>query len=252
MSVRAYADGAVFVEERPGDEPPVLLLHGWGRTRSDLLGLSGGRRSCSVDLPGFGASPEPPSGWGGADYAACVARVLREIAGPPVVAIGHSFGGRVAVHLGAAHPELVAGILFVGAPLLHPAGRARPPWRFRLARAAWKAGVLSEERMEKRRRRYGSADYRQASPRMREVLVRAVNEEYGPQLSLLRCPVAFCWGELDTAAPLAEARRAAGLVENVAAFEVVDGVGHDVHRDAPERVRASLDSLVAAVAGASR
>lgn len=245
MSVRAYADGAVFTEEHPGDEPPLLLLHGWGRTRSDLLGLAADRHSIAVDLPGFGASPEPPAGWGGADYAACVAQALREIAGPPVVIVGHSFGGRVAVHLGASHPELVAGICFVGTPLLRPPGRKRPPWRYRLARAAWKAGLLSEERMEQRRQRYGSADYRAASPRMREVLVRAVNEEYGPQLGLLGCPAAFCWGEMDTAAPLAEARRAADLVENLAAFEVVPGASHDVHRDAPKAVRSVLVNLIA-------
>ncbi len=247
MPLRAYANGAVFVEEHPGDGPPVLALHGWGRTRGDLAAVLAGRHSLAVDLPGFGASPEPPAGWGGAAYADCMAQVLAEIAGPPVVVLGHSFGGRVAAHLGAAHPERVAAILFAGTPLLRPPGHRGPSWRFRLARAAWRAGLVSDERMEQRRRRHGSADYRMASPRMREVLVAAVNEEYPDQLRRLSCPVAFCWGSLDTAAPLAEARRAAEHVANLVAFDVVPGVGHDVHRDAPEALQAALDKLTDAL-----
>ncbi|MGF1598307.1 MAG: alpha/beta fold hydrolase [Acidimicrobiales bacterium] len=248
MTLRAYANGAVFVEEHPGADPPVVALHGWGRSRADLAGSLAGHHSFAVDLPGFGASPEPPTAWGASEYADCLGAVLTEIGGPPALLLGHSFGGRVAAHLGAAYPKLVAGIVFAGTPLLRPSARRRPTLRYRLARAAWKMGLLPDSRMEERRQRYGSADYRAASPRMREVLVRVVNEEYDKQLEQLTCPVAFVWGEFDGAAPIELARRAAEHVPHLVTFETVPGVGHDVHLDAPDRVREVLQKLLAEVA----
>jgi len=60
----------------------------------------------ALDLPGFGATPAPPEVWGAAEYAAFVAGVLDEMAAP-VVVLGHSFGGKVAVALAVQRPEAV-------------------------------------------------------------------------------------------------------------------------------------------------
>jgi pimeloyl-ACP methyl ester carboxylesterase len=98
--------------------------------------------------------------------------------------------------------------------------------------------------MEALRLRYGSADYLAAQGVMRQVLVRAVNESYEDQLARLTCPVALVWGEHDTAAPLAVARTAAGLVDRCT-LDVADGAGHDVHLDRPELLAARVDELVA-------
>src|SRR5690606_33144465 len=102
-------------------------------------------------------------------------------------------------------------------------------------------------RMDALRRRRGSADYNAASGRMRDVLVKVVNEDYRDQLRGISCPVALCWGSDDTAAPASVAREAAGLVADVAVLDVVDGVGHDVHRQAPERLTSAVDTVVAAL-----
>ncbi len=107
-------------------------------------------------------------------------------------------------------------------------------------------GLISDDAMEARRRRHGSADYRAATGVMRQVLVRVVNEDYADQLRRVTAPTAFCWGEDDTAAPVATARRAWELVPNPVSFDVVEGSGHDVHRSRPERVRAVVDAVVAA------
>ena len=48
----------------------------------------------------------------------------------------------------------------------------------------------------------GSPDYQKASPIMKQVLVRVVNEDLSPDLSAIRCPVLLIWGSEDRETPL--------------------------------------------------
>lgn len=209
MALTALLDGAVMAE-RTGNRPRVLALHGWARTRADLLPVVEGVDALVPDLPGFGASPPPPTGWGSRQYAELLAPVLAE--GGWTV-LGHSFGGRVAVQLAAGWPDLVQGVVLTGVPLLRrTASGGKAPLGFRLAKRLNRLGVVSDARMEEQRRRHGSADYRNASGVMRDCLVRLVNEDYRDLLSGIGAPVEMVWGASDTAAPLAMAREAQGLL----------------------------------------
>ena len=109
--------------------------------------------------------------------------------GSPVVVLGHSFGGRVALHLAVQHPEVVSALVLTGAPMLHPRSRTqRVALAYRVTRRLHAVRLVSDEAMEAARQRFGSADYRAAQGVMRQVLVRAVNERYGDELAALRCP----------------------------------------------------------------
>jgi pimeloyl-ACP methyl ester carboxylesterase len=233
--------------ERWGSSPPrVLAFHGWGRTRADLQAALGDLAVIAVDLPGFGSSPPPQEACGAAGYAGAVAPLLDHIEGPALL-VGHSFGGRVAVALAARHPERVAGLVLTGAPLLRRGGRrARPVFRFRLARAARRLGVLSDEQMEAVRRRHGSADYRAARGVMRDVLVTVVNESYEDELSRIAAPVTLLWGRDDSAVPVEIAERAEALLDQ-ARLIVVEGAGHDLPTRRPDTLR---DAVLAHLEGA--
>jgi len=246
MTLRTHLDGTVFAEHVEGNPPRVLLLHGWGRDRSDLVAALSGRDLIAVDLPGFGSSPPPPEVWGAAEYADAVALLLREIDTDPVIVVGHSFGGRVTALLAANHPDLVSGVVFVGVPLLRLGSGGRPPLPYRLIRAARRLRLVPESALEAARSRYGSADYKAASGTMRDVLVKAVNEDYRDELSRITCPTAFLWGASDTAAAPVIAHAAADLVSNVVSVEVLPSVGHDVHREAPGALSSAVDAVATA------
>jgi pimeloyl-ACP methyl ester carboxylesterase len=207
VALTALLDGTVLAE-KTGDNPRVLALHGWARTRADWLPALRGVSALAVDLPGFGASPPPPIGWGSGEYAELLAPLLSE--GGWTVA-GHSFGGRVAVQLAAGWPSLVSGVVLTGVPLLRRT-TSGAPLGFRLARQAHRLGLLSDAAMENQRRRRGSADYRAATGVMRDTLVRLVNEDYRALLPGIEAPVEMVWGAHDTAAPLAMAREAEALL----------------------------------------
>lgn len=242
--LKAFAGGSLFGAAHGSLPPRVVALPGWRHDHRDFSAVLDGLDAVAVDPPGFGATPEPPEAWGGAEYAAAIAPVLDE-AGGPVVVVGHSFGGRIAVHLALARTEAVAGIVLAGVPLLHRADRPRAgaPWGFRLARWLNRRRLFPDDRMEDLRRRHGSADYRAATGVMRDVLVRSVNETYEAQLRALCCPVEMVWGELDDQVPVEVAERAAGLVER-ATLTVVPGVGHMVPTEAPAQLRAAIDRVL--------
>jgi pimeloyl-ACP methyl ester carboxylesterase len=112
-----------------------------------------------------------------------------------------------------------------------------------MIRAAHRLGLVGDATLERARLRYGSRDYREAEGVLRAVLVELLGERYGPLLADIDVPVELVWGSADTAAPLAGAEYAAALLPH-AHLEVLEGIGHDVPRDAPDRLRAAVERLV--------
>lgn len=237
--------------ERFGPPAPVLALHGWGRSRLDWTRVLSSTGGLALDLPGFGLTPAPTEAMGAAGYAAAVEPVLDSWGGPVVIA-GHSFGGRVAVHLAARRPAAVAGLVLAGVPLVHlPGPRLRASRRYRAVRLARRLRLVPEEVLERARHRYGSADYRAASGVMRSVLVRVVSESYEEQLAAIGCPVRLVWGEADRVVPPAVAERAKGLLA-ASSLTLLPGVGHDVPAQAPEALAAAIRDLLPRSGEASR
>ncbi|SBT45093.1 alpha/beta fold hydrolase [Micromonospora narathiwatensis] len=101
-----------------GDGPPVVLLHGIGRTLDDFTAqhalLSRDHRVVSVDLPGHGGSAplDPPHTLPA--LAAAVAQTLDAagITGPAHL-VGNSLGGAVAMRLAADDPTRAASLVLV-------------------------------------------------------------------------------------------------------------------------------------------
>ena len=242
MALKAFCDGTVFGDRFGDGVPRILALHGWGRSRADFAVALAGLDAIALDLPGFGASPAPAQPGGARAYAESLSPVLSEI-GSPVTLVGHSFGGRVAVCLAAAHGDRVGGVVLVGTPLLRAGPRRSVPWRYRLVRALRRAGLVSEQRLELARKRFGSADYRAAEGMMRAVLVETVGESYEAELAVLRCPVRLVWGEDDTEVPVSIARSAAAMLEDRGidvSLEVVAGAGHHLPTTHPDVLRSAL------------
>jgi pimeloyl-ACP methyl ester carboxylesterase len=236
--------------ERFGPPAPVVALHGWGRSRLDWAGVLSATGGLALDLPGFGATPPPAEATGAAGYAAALERVLAALDGPVVVA-GHSFGGRVAVHLAVRRPSAVAGLVLTGTPLVRlPGVRPRVSLRYRTVRAARRLRLVPEATLERARRRHGSADYRAAVGVMRDVLVRVVGESYEEQLGAVGCPVRLVWGEDDRIVPPVVAERALALLAS-GTLTVLGGVGHDVPAQAPAALATAIRDLLPGAGRAS-
>jgi pimeloyl-ACP methyl ester carboxylesterase len=102
--------------------------------------------------------------------------------------------------------------------------------------------------MEALRQKYGSADYRAATPVMRTVLVTVVAESYDDELRRLQCPTALVWGARDTVVPVSVAD-AAVVITPDAELTVIDDAGHDLPSTHPDAIASACRALLA---GATR
>ena len=223
MGIQALAGGRVLAEKF-GDKPAkVVALHGWGRSGADFTKILSGLPALAIHLPGFGPTAPPDKVWGTPEYAELVAEAIEPFA--PVVLVGHSFGGRIAVRIAASRPELVSGIVLTGAPLIRLTAKTKPNPGYRIFRFLNRAGIVSDKAMEKRRRKSGSADYLAAQGVMRDIMVKTVNENYEADLAKIKAPTWLVWGENDTAAPVAAGRVASEKISG-SKWKLIPGEGH--------------------------
>ncbi len=224
--------------EKLGEGPVGLLyLHGWARSHRDAAPVFAspcleGVTTVAVDLPGFGATPLPPQVWGSREYAEALIPLVESFERPLVV-LGHSRGGAIAVCLAAKRPDLIRGVVATGAPLLRMTTNHPAPLKYRMIRFGAKHGLISAQRLEEAKDRFGSADYRAASGELRDILVRVVNESYEQELDALSCPLELVWGRQDDAVPVAVAEAVTERVSS-ARLTVVEGIGHQTPSGCPE------------------
>lgn len=79
--------------------------------------------------------------------------------------------------------------------------------------------------VEQRRRKSGSSDYNQASPMMRAILSKCVNEDLCGVMPRVKAPVLLFWGDRDTATPIDDARIMQRRIPNTE-LVIAEGAGH--------------------------
>ena len=104
---------------------PVVFVHGFGCAHPDwdaqVAHLSRHRQTIAVDLRGHGASPGTAAECSIERYGADVADILRTLALPPAVLVGHSMGCRVVTEAALQAPEHTAGVILVDGSQFAPA-----------------------------------------------------------------------------------------------------------------------------------
>ena len=233
-----------YIDE--GEGPEVLLLHGWGAPaetyRLIIDHLKARCRVVAPDLPGFGGSEDPPEPWAVDDFVDFVQKFAAFAGLNSPVLIGHSNGGRIIIKLmncptlPFAVPKIV---------LMDAAGiRAKHGPGYYVKVYSYKAAKrLLPSLAEKMRGKVGSADYKNASPVMRQTMVRALNEDLTPLLSGIRVPTLLIWGENDTATPLSDGQRMEKSIPD-AGLVVLKGAGHFAFAERWGQCRRVLDAFI--------
>lgn len=210
--------------EEKGEGELIVLLHGWGSNITlfaNLMELLAKKyRVVAMDMPGFGKSDEPKEPWDVGSYVDFVLDFLKDYDNKDIMFLGHSFGGRVIIkmHSRESLPFNVSRVILVDSAGIMPPKSNKKSWRtryYKMGKAVLSTGIaqkIAPDALENFRKKMGSADYAAASPMMRQVMVKVVNEDLEPYLPNIKCPTLLVWGVNDTATPLSDGEKMEKLI----------------------------------------
>ena len=269
----------------------VLLIHGFGANtghwRFNQPALAALAPTYAIDLLGFGRSdqprarlkdePEQPGSvlYGFDLWGQQVADFCRTVIDRPVLLMGNSIGGVVALRAAQLLGDRCCGVVLIDCaqrlmddkqlatqpawmawirPLLKTMVRQR--WlSTTLFRNAARPGVIRSvlkqaypsgqhvddalvELLFEPTRRNGAAEAFRG-------FINLFDDHLAPQLmQYLKVPVDLIWGEQDPWEPLPEAQRWAEQISCVQSISVIRGAGHCPHDEAPDQVNPVLLRLV--------
>jgi pimeloyl-ACP methyl ester carboxylesterase len=263
-----------------GTGPLVILLHGfpefWWSWRHQLSALAAaGYRAVAPDLRGYGSSDKPPRGYDAMTLSSDIAGIVRSLGESDADIAGHDWGGHLAWSVAALHPNVVRriAVLSIPHPLRWPAAllgdrEQRRASRYMLQfQAPWAperwlvhddgahvAGLL---------RAWGGPGFPDAETerRCRDALQilytpnRALEYYRWAFRSLPRgdgrryrramrrpidSPVLQLHGSLDRCVLPRTANRSGRYVRGRYEWQLIDGVGHFPHEEAPQAVTDEL------------
>jgi len=246
----------------------VVLLHGRGHSAamwfSYLTVLARGWRVLAVDLPGFGLSSAPEGPLRTAEdgvgfFTGPVEELLLDRELGPVVVVGHSLGGLVAVELALRGRVQVERLVLLDAMGLGPemTRAARLFFRAGPERVARRLGPRLFHRLlpppeTPLGQRLGMLGYellavpegRPEATKAFNTLVPLVGEVFHrrERLPEVRQPVLLVWGEREDTLPISLAEEAARRLPEVRLLRVV--AGHSPHLERPELVLPALKAFL--------
>ncbi len=235
-----------------GGGAPMLLIHGNSCDHTFLTPqcefFAPTRRVISPDLRGHGASGKPHGDYSFTRMADDMAEICLALDLPPVVAVGHSMGGMLAVELCHRHPGLVAAVAGLDSTLLTPPGR---PSRIMslldgLKSPAYHKYFLhyfekSFEPTDDPDRRQAILDHMLKTPQ--HVIVSLFEQwrlaDGAAALRALAVPLLY----ISTSKPRMDVTQLRELCPQLATGQVV-GSGHFMTLEVPEQVNAMLDRFL--------
>lgn len=234
----------------------VVILQGWGTdlgVYDSVAGaIDGSRyRVIQFDFPGFGGSDEPKEPWDVDGFADFFCRFMEVMQVKQATLIGHSYGGRVIIKLAAREsiPFEITNIILIDSAGVLPVRTAAQKWKIRKYKILKKflnmklIYAMFPEVIDDWRSRQGSADYRNATPMMRQCMVKAVNEDLTKLLPKIRQEVLLIWGDQDTATPIRDAHIMEEKIPNCG-LAVIPGTGHFSFLEKPAQFRGIMEAYL--------
>lgn len=216
-----------------GEGHPLVFLHGWGSSLEAFTRIQQefekGFHVFSIDLPGFGKSEEPAEAWGVEEYTQLIEEFFRLKGITNPILAGHSNGGRISIVYASRNP--VHKLILLDSAGVKPKRSLKyyvKVYSYKLMRKLMPLVVgkaKAQAMVEERRKKSGSTDYNNASPMMRQVLVRVVNTDLQSYMPLIKAPTLLVWGENDTATPVGDAKIMEKLIPN-AGLVIFKNAGH--------------------------
>jgi pimeloyl-ACP methyl ester carboxylesterase len=256
-----------------GDGEVLLLIHGMAGSsetwRSVMPALSKKFRVVAPDLLGHGQSAKPRGDYSLGAFAVWLRDFLDELGIGRASVVGHSLGGGVAMQFVYQHPDYCNRLILIssgglgpdvgtilrllsapGAELVLPIIAVPPVLTAGNKLRSWLTGAgIRSPRGAELWSAYSSLSDRQARQSFLRTL-RSVVDYRGQAVSALNrlqlraeVPVMAIWGDADSIIPVDHAH-AAHAARTDSRLEVLEGVGHFPHVEAPAAVAELIEDFI--------
>lgn len=274
-----HGDRVAYRDVGTGDA--LLLIHGMAGSSATwdaiMAPLSRRHRVIAPDLPGHGDSDKPRGDYSLGAFAAFLRDLLDELDVRSVTVVGQSLGGGIAMQFTYQHPDRCERLVLIGsgglgrdvnwmlrllaapgAELVLPVIAPGPVLRAGEKVRSWasSAGIRSP-RADQTWRAYSSladGDTRRAFLRT----LRSVVDHRGQAVSALNrlylnaeLPTQLIWGDKDNIIPVDHGIAAHKAIPG-SRLEVLPGIGHYPHAEAPDEVVRILDDFLATAPARAR
>lgn len=240
---------------KKGNGKAVLILPGWGTTVNTYMSLINSISNYftvyCLDMPGFGESQEPNISWNLDDYVAFVIDFIKDQNIKEVNLIGHSNGGRIIIKL-MSQKKLnfkVNKIILIGsAGIVHKKSLFQK-LKIKVAKICKKILELKPIKATfpnlilKLKNSFGSEDYRNASPIMRQTLVQLIENDLRESLPNINVPSLLIWGVNDTATPISDGEIMEKLIPDAELIKV-ENCSHYVFLERPAYVNKIIGAFL--------
>ena len=193
----------------------LVLLHGWGQNFEMMKPIGNGLEDkyhiTIVDLPGFGQSEEPKVPFSLYEYYECIKELVTRLKIKNPTMIGHSFGGRISIIYSAL--EQTEKLVLLSSPFIKRI--KKPTLKTKMLKALKKVPGLNALE-EYAKSHIGSTDYKNATPIMRDTLVKTVNEDLTDYVRKITASTILIAGEYDTAVSLEEMKQYEKYIDDCA------------------------------------
>lgn len=202
-----------YIRYENKNKKTIIFLHGWGQNIEMMQSLANPFKEefdiLIVDLPGHGKSEEPKTVYTVYDYVDCLKKLIDSLKIINPILVGHSFGGKVSLLYASKYD--VSKIVLLASP-----------YKKEITKLSLKVKVLKNLKKipglnnleEFAKKHIGSADYKNASPNMRKILVETVNLDITEEVKKIKCPALIIWGTLDEAVDVSEAYELESLIKD--------------------------------------
>jgi pimeloyl-ACP methyl ester carboxylesterase len=276
----ANVSGPVHYLEFGGSGRPLLMVHGLGGNALNWMAvgpaMARNHRALAIDLAGFGQTPLHGRSTTVAANAQLVYDFIETVIGEPVVLMGNSMGGHIAILEAASHPDWVHSMVLVDPAI--PGTHVSRPEPLMLAtmaalsvpglaqtlldhrvRALGPEGLVKEalalvcadparvsrevvaahEQLTRERDHLGRQNGRAFVQASRSIGIGMADPRFWSRVAAVTAPTLVIHGSQDRLIPLAAARE---LIRRRPdwSLDVLDGVGHVPMMEAPHDFMSAL------------
>jgi len=237
---------------------PVLFLHGLADSSFSFMPLMpylpASMRAIAPDQRGHGVSDRPRAGYAPKDFARDALALMDSLGIERATFVGHSMGTFVAREAALAAPDRVAALM-----LIAPGATGRGPGLRELWQAVetmvdpvdpafvreFQAGTIHRPLTPEFLNKVVEESLKVPARVWRAALWQLVAIDSAERARAIGCPTHILWGDQDSTFLRGEQDELSRIISD-ATLEVLHGVGHAVHWEAPEFVAQRLRRLTRA------